>query len=58
MDTKSFILSEVAHFTSVDSFVLMEDENFVALARSLFSSDLKTSEMISEELINYVNANY
>ena len=58
MDTKSFMLSEVAHFTSVDSFVLMEDEGFVALAKSLFSSDLKTHDKIVQELINYVNANY
>ena len=58
MDTKSFMLSEVAHFTSVDSFTLMEDEGFVALAKSLFDSDLKTHDKIVEELITYVNANY
>lgn len=58
MDSKSFMLSEVAHFTSVDSFTLMEDAGFVALAKSLFSSDLHTSDKIVQELINYVNANY
>ena len=52
--TKNHILSAVAGATTVDAFLLMEDEDFL---ERMDNMDMEIDELISH-LIDWVNENY